>query len=208
MDRRAFILSGLGLAVAPAAHAAHQVLGPATPRGIPSRSYVAHPQVVRQQCAEWCWAASASMIFAAHGHPTDQRRIVQAVFGVLACAPAPAAITIAQILSAQWIDDYGRPFQSQVVAAYDVMAGVMAIDNAFMANELDQNRPLLYANTHHAMVVADVDYYLTRMGPDVQSVGVLDPWPYSPPYHPLAQPEMVPAHMGGQMTFAAAVHVQ
>jgi hypothetical protein len=57
------------------------------------------------------------------------------------------------------------------------------------------------------MVVVSVDYYATPMGPNVQEVTVLDPWPYSPAAHPLQPVEMVPNLIGGQMTFLAAVQV-
>lgn len=207
MNRRTFIAATMGAAMSPAAHAAQMVIGPATYLGVPSRAWVARPAIVRQQCPEWCWAASASMIFAALGHPVDQKTIVSRVFGGLACAPAGQTLTMAKVLSAAWVDDSGQQFQSSVTAAYDPMNGVLAINNAIIANELQQDRPLLYANTHHAMVVAEVDYLATPMGPNVQAVGVLDPWPYSPPFHPLTPPEMIPAHMGGQMTFLAAVDV-
>lgn len=175
--------------------------------GLPSRSFVAHPAIVRQQCAEWCWAASASMIFAAHGRPVDQKRIVARVFGGLACAPAGQSLTMAQVLSSAWTDDNGEPFQSSVVAAYDPANGILAMNNTIIASELNQDRPLLYANTHHAMVVADIDYFASPLGVNVRAVGVLDPWPLSPAFHPLSPPEMVPAHLGGQMTFLAAVQV-
>jgi hypothetical protein len=114
---------------------------------------------------------------------------------------------MAQALSSVWTDIGGASFQSRVVAAYDQMAGVNAINNAFIVDELNDDRPLLYANTYHAMVVTAVDYFATPIGPSVQNVGVLDPWPYSLDFHPLSAPELVPAFLGGQMMFLAAVHV-
>jgi hypothetical protein len=111
------------------------------------------------------------------------------------------------VLSSQWLDDFGRPFLARVSAAYDYGNGINAITNQFIVNELLADRPLLYGNSHHAMVVGQADYFDTPMGPNIQAVGVFDPWPGSPPFHPLSPPELVPAHMGGQMNFLAAVSV-
>lgn len=207
MNRRSFLLAATSLAISPLAHASQQVIGPAGPMGIPTRAWVARPDIVRQQCPEWCWAASASMIFAAHGHPVDQKKIVASVFGGLACAPAGKTLTMGQVLSSSWVDDSGAAFQSTVNAAYDPMDDIVAINNAVIADELRQNKPLLYANTHHAMVVCEADFFATPMGPNVQRVGVLDPWPYSPSFHFLSPAEMVPMHLGGQMTFLASVDI-
>lgn len=88
------------------------------------------------------------------------------------------------------------------------MIGLDRIGNAFIADELAQNRPLLYANRQHAMVVTAMDYLATPAFLVPQAVGVLDPFPSSPPFHPLQQTEMRPAHLGGDMTFLAAVHME
>jgi hypothetical protein len=147
------------------------------------------------------------MIFAAHGHIVPQEAIVQRVFGALPCAPAPGGLAMAQALSANWKDASGTTFQSHVVAAYDQQVGVNQITNNFIINEISNDRPVLYANTHHAMVVTEIDYFDTPMGPNVVGVGVLDPWPYSPGFHPLSPPELAPVYSGGQMMFLAAVHI-
>lgn len=207
MDRRSFVLGSLGLTISATAHAAQTGMGNPTPQGTPQRVWVQNPPLVRQDCPEWCWAASISMIFAAHGHLVPQEVIVQRVFGGLVCAAAPNGLTMAQALSGSWTDARGVTFQSHVVAAYDQMAGVNAINNNFIVNELSNDRPLLYANTHHAMVLTAVDYFATPMGPNVVAAGVLDPWPASPAFHPLSPPEVFPAFSGGQMMFLAAVHI-
>jgi hypothetical protein len=146
------------------------------------------------------------MIFAAHGHPVDQKKIVERVFGQLACAPGPA-LQVAQVLSAQWEDDNGDEFQSTVTAAYDFSNQILAIDNSIIISELARDSPLLYANTHHAMVICETDYFSTPYGPNIRNVGVLDPWPYSPAFHPLQPQEAYPVHTGGQMMFLAAVAI-
>jgi len=176
------------------------------PMGLPTGCGVTHPDIIKQDCQEWCWAASASMIFAMHGHPVAQERIVMAAYGRLVCASANTT-TILRVLNSNWQDDNGVRFQPVVTAAYDVMNRVNRINNTIIAGELAANRPMLYCNTHHAMVVTDMEFFDTPYGPDVRRVDVLDPWPYSQDMHPLSPPEMAPAHMGGQMTFLAAVQV-
>jgi hypothetical protein len=214
MDRRNFIrtacIGGASLAAASGARAAIQNLG-----FVPSmygpvqaqRAFVQRPARITQECAQWCWAASCSMIFSMFNHPFDQTQIVQRVFGGLVCAPAAAGILMAQVLSDSWTDTSGTGFSSHLTAAYDPQAGVVAINNAILVNELINDRPLLYANKHHAMVVVSADFVPSPMGPSVVAVGVLDPWPYSPAYHPLNQAELMPAHMGGDMMFLASVSV-
>jgi hypothetical protein len=205
MKRRSLFLGGIAIAIVGKANAATRMLGQ-TPLGPAKRVFVQQPAVIRQQCPEWCWAASSAMIFAMHGHPVNQLAIVSRVFGGLACMSGQG-ITIAEVLSASWMDDNGRPFQSQVTAAYDFGDGILAINNRVIIDELANNRPLLYGNQHHAMVVGQIDYIETQMGPRIQAVGVFDPWPGSPPFHNLMPAEMVPQHMGGQMGFLAAVQI-
>jgi hypothetical protein len=208
IDRRSFLAgAGATLLLSGSERAATTILGPATPMGVPTRAWVEQPTIVRQQCPERCWAASISMIFAAYGHPIDQKKIVAKTFGSLVCAAAGSPTTMGVALSQSWVDDNGTPFDSQVVAAYDVMNGINAIDNSYIVDELASDRPLLYANTHRAMVNVTVEYFDTPNGPDVRGVGVLDPWPYNPAFHMLSPPEMVPAHLGGQMTFLASVRI-
>lgn len=203
MQRRALVTGVAALAAARAARAAGVILG-MTPMGPLRRAFVAQPRIVRQQCPQWCWAASSSMIFAMHGHPLDQREIVARVFGRLACGTAQD-VTIARVLSSRWMDDRHRPFSATITAGYDFKRRILTIDNRLIVDELLANRPLLYANTHHAMVLAQVDYIDTPRGPYIRAMGVFDPWPYSPPFHMLARAETIPEHMGGQLSFLAAV---
>jgi hypothetical protein len=209
MDRRTFVASAATSALAllspRGSKATITALGPAGPMGLPMRAWVAQPSIVRQDCPEWCWAASISMIFAAHGHPIDQQIFVLQKYHGLACAPAGVTITLAQDLSAPWTDKKGVTFQSIVSAAFDPSNGIYALNNQVIVDELSNNRPLLYCNTHHAMVLVSADFYQTPMGPNIISCGVLDPWPYSPAYHPLSTAEIFPVNTGGQMTFLAAV---
>lgn len=176
----------------------------AAPPEVPHRANVAYPELVRQECPQWCWAASISMIFASLGHPTDQKRIVAGTDRVLACmAQQPGIIT--SVLNRGWIDDSGIPFWPYVDASYDQVNMEITITNAFIIGALLQNRPLLYANGHHCMVLAAVDYIETLAGPSIINANVLDPWPGAAPIHPLTPAELRPAFAGGQMTYLAAV---
>jgi hypothetical protein len=208
MDRRAFLAGTGAMVFGGAALANNMQLGPPSPMGIPRRAWVNQPTVIRQNCPLWCWAASAAMIFASNGRPLQgQEVIIDRVFrGNRVCTTGMPS-TISQLLSAGWVDSAGRPFQSRLVANYDIFSGIVAMNNAIIVQELSQNRPLLYCNKHHAMVVVSVDYFETPMGPNVQQVMVMDPWPGSPAFHPLSQAEMVPAHMGGDYSYLAAVQL-
>jgi hypothetical protein len=147
------------------------------------------------------------MIFAKHGHPISQERIVEETFGSLICAGAPNTLTIANDLSRSWVDDNGQPFTSIVTAAYDPSNGINALNNYMMINELSNDRPLLICNTHHAMVLSVIDYVENAYNLQVQGGAVLDPWPYSPKWHYLPPAEFTPVTEGGQMLFVASVEV-
>jgi hypothetical protein len=147
------------------------------------------------------------MIFSSFGHPIDQKKIVVANFSSLQCAPAGSTLRMALNLSGSWVDDNGVPFQSTVTTAYDPANNVNSNNNVILVNELLNNRPLLYANRTHAMVVVSFDYIDGPAGPGPLAVGVLDPWPYSPDFHLLNPREMIPVTSGGDMTFLASVDV-
>ena len=205
MKRRSLLLGTSGAIASSAAKAAGGCSA-ITPLGPLCRVYIQAPQIIRQDCQEWCWAASAAMIFAMNDHTIDQLKIVNAVFGQPACLPSPN-IVMAQVLSANWKDDNGDDFQVTLRAAYDFGAGVNAITDAFIVDQIKNNKPLLYGNGHHAMVLSQVDFVDTSNGPLIRSAGVFDPWPYNPGFHLLTPPELIPAHLGGQLNFLAAVDV-
>jgi papain like cysteine protease AvrRpt2 len=202
MRRREFVLGAAGLVVSPAVIKAQGL----------QRVSVVRPKRVLQECPQWCWAASASMIFSHLGHSIDQKKIVAAVFhGGLDCS-AVMPKTITDVLNAPWIDDSGQQFRPHVTAGYDHLAGINEIGfgaagNTFIVNELQQNRMLLHANTHHCMALVEVDYFDTPMGPNIVNAIVLDPFPPNPPEHPLPRAEGTAAFAGGQMMYLAAVRI-
>jgi hypothetical protein len=202
MNRRTFIQAGATLLPVPSAMAALSDLG-----GPRRRAWVERPTLVRQNCPLWCWAASISMIFASNGHRVPQEEIVQRTFGAMVCQPSGNPISIARDLSQQWTDTAGDEFDSTVSAAYDAWNGVVTLTNEFIVDQLSDDKPLLYCNSHHAMVLVSVDYIETPYGPNVVGAGVLDPWPGSPGFHALSGPELFPVDRGGQLTFLAAVDV-
>jgi hypothetical protein len=209
MNRREFLAMSVVGSLGYAAHAQQcQMIAPGV-QGC--RAQIALPSVLLaatlQGCPEWCWAASVSTVFKFFGHPLDQQTIVMQKYGQVVCMPALTSSQIAQDLSDTWTDQNGTQFTSSLTAAYDAQAGVLAINNAIIINELLHQRPLLYCNTHHAMVITAADYRPNPAGPSIDGIGVVDPWPPSPRLHPLSPPELIPAHLGGQMTFLAAIRV-
>lgn len=159
-----------------------------------------------QQCPAWCWAASMSAVFKFFGHPVDQKKIVAQTYGQLVCLTVGNS-QVASDLSSNWTDDSGQNFSSAITAAYDANAGLLAINNAIVINELANGRPLFYGNSHHAMVVCGINYRQTAQGLAVDRMLVMDPWPPSFGVHALSPMEMIPAHMGGDMHFLAAVSI-
>lgn len=157
-----------------------------------------------QQMSQWCWAASISNVFAFHRHPVSQQRIVATVYGGAVNMPAMTGSTIAQQVNRVWVDDNGKRFRAHLTAAYDYDAGVYAINNQVIINELSNQRPVLVGNASHCMVTTLVDFVPGR----VVSVGVFDPWPLSRAMRNLSASEMMPMNRGGQLRFLAAVRIQ
>lgn len=163
--------------------------------------------VQTQRCEMWCWAASISMIFAYHKRIVTQERIVQLTYGSVVCLPSGSSYTIGADLSRSYVDVNGSTFRSQVIAGYDPANNYRTINNAMIVDELRNHGPLLYCNTHHAMVLHSVRYTGSDSAPNIVSATVIDPWPSSPRSHNLTTSELYAADLGGEMTFLAAVRV-
>lgn len=161
-----------------------------------------------QQQSQWCWAASISMLYSYYKHPVSQARIVKDVYGGIVNMPAGSGLTMARQLNRDWVDDNGQAFSSRLTAAYDFDAGVNNINNVWMINELDQDRPFVIGNNSHAMVVTAIRYYVRPQAPQVVSVGVFDPWP-GVGARGLSPAEMMPKHLNpqGALRFLATVSV-
>ena len=159
-----------------------------------------------QYQTQWCWAASISMVFAYHGHPVAQPRIVSEVYGQPVNMPAQAGIVMAQQLNRTWVDDRGASFAAQVTGAYDWDAGVNVISNQQLVAELERGHPLVIGNRSHAMVLTAVQYFKTPYGPNIVAAGVFDPWPGIGP-RALTPDELYPIHLGGSLRFLASVRI-
>jgi len=214
MNRRSMIVSTTAFI---GANYLHAQCGIPSSVGTICRAQLSLPQIMLdaqvQQCPEWCWAASAAMIFTFHGHPIDQKQIVLRTYHQLACWPAMSNANMASALSGDYIDNMGNNFTAKITAAFDAQLGFSNIDNSIVVNELNNGRPLIICNTHHAMVLSLVDYQPMPAPnpPRVLVGGVIDPWPYSPRVHNLSYPEIVPLGLPispgivGQMMFLASV---
>jgi hypothetical protein len=166
---------------------------------------------VTQDCAERCWAASIAGIFGYHGHPINQDVIAQTIFGTLACLPSGNTKVLDVVLSHDWTDDNGDKFTATITGLYDPLNGVNALDNDDLVSEMKADKPVLYCNTHHAMVMVGMDYRRDAFGNlvAVDQVHIADPMPGAAGngFHVLSIPEMVPAPLGGQLTYLASVDV-
>jgi Papain-like cysteine protease AvrRpt2 len=183
-----------------------------TPQGIQCISQVdfnrfAQTAFHTQQQSQWCWAASISMLFSYYGHPVAQEKIVRSLYGTTVNLPSGTGWNIASRLNRDWMDDNNKPFKSRLTAAYDFDAGVMTLDNAWIVNELDQDRPFIIGTKGHAVVATAVRYQPTQFEPVILAIGVFDPWPGRGARW-LDFAEMRAKHLpGGALQFLATVTV-
>ncbi len=115
-----------------------------------------HLSIEKQQGWQLCWAASISTIFKHYGHAVSQLAIVERIKGV----PVDQAgwpRDMAAALSSEWTDDDGNSFKSEC-QIFDVMSGISTFTNDDLVDDLESDHPLLYCNSHHAMVLVQVTY--------------------------------------------------
>jgi hypothetical protein len=123
-----------------------------------------------QEASQWCWAACIQMIFAYHGHPVKQQRIVAETWGKIVNMPAdPYQIT--EALNREWTDDNGEGFYSSA-NSYAVDVGVVAVS-------LKNDMPLIIGTHHHAMLLTAMHYTQDDSNKTffVHEMRVRDPWP-------------------------------
>ena len=147
------------------------------------------------------------MLFAYHGHPVSQPRIVSEVYGAPVNLPAGYGGNIARQLNRTWKDDNGARFRATLRAAYDSDAGVYLMNNSLLINELDHDRPVVIGAGTHAMVLTAMQYIRTPAGPDVRACGVFDPWP-GRGARDLTPAEMLMREKGGVFRFAAIASIE
>jgi hypothetical protein len=124
------------------------------------------PNAQFQNESNWCWAASMSMIFEAHGFAISQERIVAETMGAIINIPA-GPYQIANSLNRTWTDDSGKRFMSN--------AFVSPVSFPTVESDLMANSPLIIGTHNHAMVVTNIVYMLNMFGKNYQVVGANDP---------------------------------
>lgn len=209
VDRRAF-LGGLSAAfVAGSSHRLAAQCVPLAP-GVSGcrKGLSSHFQIVTQDCPERCWAASIAGIFKYHDHPIDQDVIAQTVFKSLACRPSGNTTVLDAVLNHEWTDDNGDKFTARISGLYDPLNGVAEMDNDDIVSEMKNDRPVLYCNRSHAMVIVGLDYRKGLGGTTIaiDQVHVADPFP-GLGFHVLSPAEMVPMGIGGLLTYVASVEI-
>ncbi|MGE8063577.1 papain-like cysteine protease family protein [Pseudomonas sp. NPDC089569] len=156
-----------------------------------------------QYMSQWCWAASIQMIFAYYGYNVSQPDIVLQAYGTINNLPALSGAVISQALTRRWIDQNGRQFDVRLLAAYDADAGVYAINNQLILQSLAQERPLVFGNLSHAMVLTAAAFQNTPMGPQIFNLGFMDPWPGNGIRGLIDPLELRPMHLGGHLRYLA-----
>jgi papain like cysteine protease AvrRpt2 len=158
-----------------------------------------------QKMSQWCWAAAVSMLFDYYGHPLAQEKIVMAQYGRITNLPAGNGFTLASQLNRKWVDDNGEDFSASLTAAFDPAANIYAMNNFWIINELDAERPFIVGTQGHAVVATSITYDRSPQGLMVIGVGVFDPWP-GRGARSLSQNEMTPSPNG--LSFAASAYVK
>jgi hypothetical protein len=205
MNRRQFIEGLTTVAVAPGAATAAERCNQGSPWQPPvciAEVDLSDISYQPQRQSQWCWAASAQIIFAYHGFDVPQEQIVETVYGGLVNLPAFRSATITQLLSRDWQDRNGKMFRCTIRGLYDAFSGTAQLNNVGIINALRANNPLFYCNRSHAMVQTAIVYAMTPMGPNVINIGLIDPWPGNGARGP-QYGEMTPVQLGGSLTYLA-----
>lgn len=144
----------------------------------------------RQNCPQWCWAASIQTIFGAHGYSIAQEyivdRVMRPVNGNLPCRGATDEEML-RAINLRYADPRGRAFDGRYHLAKDRSTNpynhhwwdVVKV-------ELSSRRPLLAAyktgpTTGHAVVITHVRIARSPGRQDqLIAMTVRDPWPGSP----------------------------
>lgn len=132
----------------------------------------------KQEHSQWCWAACISAIFAYHGYPLDQDRIVAATYGRAVNLPAHGR-AIARATNRTWRADDGRSFTARCEVLWDTGAFVARPDAAGVAaQELASDFPLIIGALGHAMVLTAMSYVRDARGRGQPTAAIVrDPWP-------------------------------
>lgn len=171
------------------------------------------PVTARQNCEQWCWAASIETIFTRAGYRVPQEVLVERMFGRdeagrLICRGAQDAEMIAAI-GQRYRADGGRLFEGHYYWALspDTLPTNKAWWNV-IEHELRAGRPLLAAynngpNSAHAVVVTGIRAILASPE-DRRLIAMIvrDPWPANPSPRMLSLEEVL------DLRFIAAVSIR
>lgn len=144
------------------------------------------PNVIEtQHRSQWCWAATVANICAVNNHPISQETIVQRMYGGLPDWPAFNTTRISATLNNDWTDKNGKSFHIATNKVYDAMNPLNNrpltqpwFNNADIVTSISQNRPLFYADEHHARMLIGVEYAEVPLSPpDITAFYLWDPWP-------------------------------
>jgi len=134
----------------------------------------------RQQCAEWCWAACVEGVFAFHGYPVAQRRIVEKVFASNVCRPAIGP-QIVEAIDGSWTDDQGNDFEAECDVLWDSQFQFGRPDAVVeAARELEAGRPLILGAMGHATLLTAMTYSGNGIAIQLNELVIRDPWPGNP----------------------------
>lgn len=147
-------------------------------------------QTPRQNCPQWCWAASLQTIFGALGYSISQeyivRRVMRSVNGELPCRGASDQEMLSAIDN-RYADPNGKTFDGRYFLAKSRATHPLNYAWWDIAKiELAAGRPLLAAYntgrfTGHAVVITHVRIATSPGLPDeLITMTVRDPWPGSP----------------------------
>jgi hypothetical protein len=201
MDRRSLVkgLSSLVLSAAITKRAIAESRCDPSPWGMRCAKYISFDQIAHsysfQNMDQWCWAACISMIFKFYGFDVSQIMVVQQAYGTIVNAPGNWP-QILGALNRSWVDSHGDSFSVRTGALFAPQAGAVRIDNEDLLDSLDQDKPILFCNSHHAMILTALEYFDTPMGPNIVKGWVMDPWPTSGGLHPVAPQDMRPPPFG------------
>lgn len=145
----------------------------------------------RQQCPQWCWAASIETAFAIWGYIVDQETIVRRIYPDMRCQPAVNS-QINSAATGLWTDKTGKRFRSEANNLLNMELGVPGYNlGASVANSLAMRIPLINGAMSHATVLTAITYFRDVYGRgQVTQITVRDPWPDSPNMRTLSANEV------------------
>jgi hypothetical protein len=151
--------------------------------------------VAAQETPVWCWAASLEMLFAYYGHPVSQSTIVTRYFG--AAVPVTGnPWVLSDALNNTWVDQNNRQFRvsSRITDRY--YGTRSEVNNTDIIAALKSETPVFYADTTHAMILVQADYYPVYGVPYIVGGGAIDPWPATLGFRLLQQNELTALFVG------------